>query len=72
MLEGKCPKCGARYYGWALNSPRNQSCEFCGIGLEISDSEGNSFTGYSPFTAEEYKLSIPFHLSSFEESRREE
>jgi hypothetical protein len=56
MLEGKCPKCGARYYGWALNSPRNQMCENCGIGLEILDGEGNSFTGYSPFTAAEYKF----------------
>jgi hypothetical protein len=56
MIEGKCPKCGARYYGWALNSPRNQICGYCGISLEITDTDGNTFTGYSPFTAEEYKI----------------
>jgi hypothetical protein len=56
MLVGKCPSCGARYCGWALKSPRNQMCEHCGVGLEISDDKGNSYTGYSPFTAEEYKI----------------
>jgi uncharacterized OB-fold protein len=59
MLEGKCPKCGARYYGWALKSPRHQMCERCGIGLEITEDGHTFFIGYSPFTAEEYKIKSP-------------
>jgi hypothetical protein len=59
MLEGKCQKCGARYYGWALKSPRNQMCESCGVGLEIKDEADNSFKGYSPFSAGEYKYQLP-------------
>jgi hypothetical protein len=56
MLEAKCPKCGTRYYGWALISLRYQMCCYCGSGLEISDEKGNTSTGYSPFTAEEHKI----------------
>jgi hypothetical protein len=56
MLEAKCPKCGAHYYGWALISLRNQMCGYCGGSLEISDENCNTSTGYSPFTAEEYKI----------------
>ncbi len=64
MLEGKCPKCGARFYGWALKWGRNQMCEKCGVGLEILDDRGNRFTGYSPFTAEEYKIKKPGDASA--------
>jgi hypothetical protein len=56
MPEGKCPKCGQRYYGWALLQPRNQSCVKCGAGLLITEDNGKPFRGYSPFTAEEYKI----------------
>jgi hypothetical protein len=52
MLEGKCPKCDARYYGWALANPRNQTCK-CGAALIIFD-ENTSIKGYSPFEAEKY------------------
>jgi transcription initiation factor IIE alpha subunit len=34
-LEGICPKCGHRYYGWALNIQSNQLCVKCGSALEI-------------------------------------
>jgi len=61
MLNGRCPECGARYCGWALNSPRNQMCENCGAGLEIIDTRGAIFTGYSPFTAQESKFEFPFY-----------
>ena len=56
MLEGKCPECGAVYFGWALNSPRNQMCGNCNVALIITDECGNTVTGYSPFTAPEYKI----------------
>jgi len=35
ILKGKCPKCGASYYGWALNNPNQQQCERCGCELDI-------------------------------------
>ncbi len=57
--QARCPTCGSRYYGWALRSPRNQMCEKCGAGLEISDELGQISKGYSPFTAEEHKLNMP-------------
>jgi hypothetical protein len=53
MLTGLCPKCGAHYYGWALKNPRQQMCGKCGTALKIME-EGQTFTGYSPFTADEY------------------
>ncbi len=64
MLKGECPRCGTAYCGWALNSPRNQMCEKCGLGLEIRDDDGHSFTGYSPFTAQEYKIDLSRHKFS--------
>lgn len=70
-MEGRCPRCGARYYGWALSSPRNQMCERCGVGLDILDDGGNSFTGYSPFSALEYELRHPDYASSPEEGKEE-
>jgi hypothetical protein len=58
-LEGICPKCGARYYGWALKNPRYQMCSKCGVGLKIMRHGEQIAEGYSPFTAEEYKISSP-------------
>jgi hypothetical protein len=55
MIEGKCPKCGASYFGWALHSPRNQYCNNCGSALDITD-DGHTFRGYSPFEAEKYNI----------------
>ena len=59
MLEGKCPKCGYRYVGWALRFPRHQTCPKCGEGLEITEDGRRVDTGYSPFSAERYSIDIP-------------
>jgi len=37
MIEGTCPKCNRRYYGWALLRPRDHYCEKCGEGLVITE-----------------------------------
>jgi len=63
MIEGKCPRCGHQYYGWALLQPRNQSCTKCGIGLIITEDSGKTIRGYSPFTAEEYKIKTTHQLN---------
>ena len=31
--EAKCPKCGTRYFGWALLDPKHQICKECGAKL---------------------------------------
>jgi hypothetical protein len=59
MLEGRCPKCGAKYYGWQLYFPRHQMCVLCGVGLELIRDGQQIAGGYSPFTAEEYSLDVP-------------
>ena len=59
MLEGKCPKCGNYYHGWALFNPRHQSCPRCGVGLEITEGGRRVSTGYSPFDAERYFVIQP-------------
>ena len=59
MIEGKCPKCGACYYGWALRFPRNQTCSNCGAALEIFEEGQRISKGYSPFTAEKYSINLP-------------
>jgi ssDNA-binding Zn-finger/Zn-ribbon topoisomerase 1 len=59
MMEGKCPKCGKNYFGWALQNPRNQSCIKCGTGLLIVENGKQPVLGYSPFSAKEYKLQTP-------------
>jgi hypothetical protein len=35
--EGRCPQCGVHYRGWALQSQRDQMCEYCGAALEIKE-----------------------------------
>jgi len=62
MLEGKCPKCGTQYFGWALQWPRHQTCSKCGIGLEITQDGQRVFKGYSPFTAEKYSINLPSNV----------
>ncbi len=71
MIEGICPKCSQRYYGWALINPRNQSCSKCGIGLLILEDGKKLIEGYSPFTAEEYKFKSP-HKTSPDAERTED
>ena len=64
MLEGRCPKCGCCYTGWALRFPRNQSCSRCGAALEIFKDGKKIGEGYSPFTAEEYSTKVPPNVST--------
>ncbi|MBA7687028.1 hypothetical protein ES703_95488 [subsurface metagenome] len=67
MLEGKCPKCGTRYFGWALRLPRHQMCPKCGVGLEITENGHLVSKGYSPFTAEKHLVNPPPNIPSLEE-----
>jgi hypothetical protein len=60
MIEGNCPKCGKQYWGWSLLNPRFQSCTKCGTGLLILEDGKKPVQGYSPFTAEEYKMELPY------------
>ena len=55
VIEGRCPKCGALFYGWALLIPRHRMCNKCGSELEIIKNS-EKLPGYSPFTAEEYHM----------------
>jgi len=86
MLEGKCPKCGVYRIGWALRFPQNQTCPncgtgleitesgrrvYCGTGLEITESGRRVSTGYSPFTAEEYRLKPPTDVPSPPDKEKE-
>jgi ssDNA-binding Zn-finger/Zn-ribbon topoisomerase 1 len=63
VIEGKCPKCGQQYWGWSLLNHRNQSCKKCGTGLLILEDGNKVIKGYSPFTAEEYKLKTSLQTS---------
>ena len=71
MIEGRCPKCGQRYYGWALLQPRYQSCLKCGVGFLITEVGKKTFQGYSPFTAEEYKINLPYRAVSEAEKTKD-
>jgi len=67
MLEGKCPKCGTCYFGWALRLPRHQTCPKCGVGLEITEDGHLVSKGYSPFTAERHLVNPPTNVPPLEE-----
>ena len=62
MIEGKCPKCGRRFYGWALLQPRNQSCGKCGASLLITEDGKTFFKGYSPFNADKISIDSPDNI----------
>ena len=66
--EGRCPNCGFRFHGWALRNPRHQSCPKCGRGLEITNSDGTKYVGYSPFDAERRPLNPPGKVAHTDES----
>ncbi|HEY82095.1 MAG TPA: hypothetical protein G4O01_02255 [Dehalococcoidia bacterium] len=70
MLEGRCSKCGARYYGWALRFPRHQTCPTCGVGLTIIEDGQVISEGYSPFTAERYQPPLPTKAPKEREEKR--
>jgi uncharacterized OB-fold protein len=71
MLEGKCPKCGSRYRGWAMLNPRHQTCPRCGTGLEITDGE-TIIEGYSPFTSPTIEISPPSKKHPKREKRQQQ
>ena len=71
MLEGKCPKCGTRRFGWALLNPRHQTCPKCGSGLEIRNGDRIISKGYSPFTANKYLLDKPSDVSHPKDEEKE-
>ena len=54
---GFCPKCGVKRMGYALRSPRYQTCPKCGAGLIIEDGKYIG-TGFSPFTADEVDIKL--------------
>ena len=68
MIEGRCPKCGHCYVGWALRFPRNQMCSNCGAALEIYLDGKRISEGYSPFTAKEHTVDLPSSTASTPES----
>ena len=70
MLEGKCPKCGRCFIGWALLNPRHQTCPKCGVGLEITEGGRRILKGYSPFTAEKYLIDLPNDVSFPKERKK--
>ena len=39
MLQGICPQCGTKFYGWALKSPEHQDCTMCGSWLDIIEAQ---------------------------------
>ncbi len=71
MLEGRCPKCGTSYFGWALRFPRHQVCPKCGVGLEILEDGKPVSRGYSPFTAKEHLINLPRGLPSRSDKEKE-
>jgi endogenous inhibitor of DNA gyrase (YacG/DUF329 family) len=66
LPEGKCPKCGSHFCGWALKLPPHQMCPKCGMSLEITEDGRHYSTGYSPFTADEYKFNDQTDWAQFE------
>jgi len=72
MLEGKCPKCGRCFMGWALLTPRHQTCPRCGMGLEITDGGRKILTGYSPFSAERYLINPPRDVAASGDKKKED
>lgn len=54
MLKGVCPKCGKKYYGWALQEPQHQHCDVCGTLLIIYDEKLEQ--------TEEGRRQVNFHL----------
>jgi hypothetical protein len=59
MLEGKCPNCGACYYGWALKNPLHKTCLNCGAALEIGESNGYVPTDDLPSSANLRQIKPP-------------
>jgi uncharacterized protein (DUF983 family) len=57
-MKGKCPKCGASYYGWALSNPIHQKCGECGTCLEIQDVKEGAEALNSFFLYPKYRITF--------------
>ena len=53
---GFCTKCGTKRIGYALRSPRYQTCPKCGAGLIIIENGKHIGSGFSPFTADKINI----------------
>ena len=71
MLEGKCPKCGTSYFGWALRFSRHQMCPKCSVGLEILEDGRPVSKGYSPFTAKKHTINLPASVPPPDDKEKE-
>ena len=71
MLEGRCPKCGIRFYGWALLNPKYQTCPDCGIKLQIKESNGTISDGYSPTVIDKRLLKEIMNIINHEKYERD-
>jgi hypothetical protein len=69
MINGICPNCDYRNFGWALLNPRNQTCPRCGTGLEIKDGYNKISDSYSVFTADRYLLNLPIDLNHIKDKK---
>jgi uncharacterized OB-fold protein len=56
LMKGKCPRCGARYYGWALKGPVHQYCDECGSELDVNEETDYSLERYMVFSYPEYRI----------------
>jgi uncharacterized OB-fold protein len=56
-MKGKCPKCGARYYGWALKEPVHQYCDECGSELDVYEETDYSWKHYMVLSYPRYEIS---------------
>ena len=56
-MKGKCPRCGARYFGWALKEPVHQYCDECGSELEVYEQTDYNWRRFSAFNYEKYEIS---------------
>jgi len=70
MLEGKCPKCGYKYVGWALRYPRHQTCTICGKGLDIFEYGHKIITGCSPLDEDEQEVIQGDQIPTSEKSKK--
>jgi uncharacterized OB-fold protein len=55
-MKGKCPRCGASYFGWVLKGPVHQYCDECGSELDVNEETDYSPERYVVFSYPEYRI----------------
>ena len=70
VLEGKCPKCGLRRYGWALKTQPPKTCPNCGVLLEIKYIDDTIPESNAYFIADKY-LKTKWHDANSEQKDKE-